>query len=234
MSVDEAEYCSFMSVAAYDFFEQKNYHFAYLAYHILFMYQIYVRLWQLAKIQPDRVIDALSLAHYDKKDAKPYGTDLRQVVINAASPMTFKIFKIEERVFVKILTLLECEDYAPYKKVVDFRNELAHPNGTLPLKDELNYEARLDILFSLMKDMHINSANTLEAYLRTMLSGQNYRVPYAETEIINDVDQLFVSQVMASPYDCTIISSHFRASMKKVDRIAFAHLGELAAENESE
>ena len=123
-----------MHEAFMNFYEQENYHFAYLAAHILLMYQIYLRLWQLSRIEPVRVIDALTLSHFDEKDRPNGMKTLKDIVAGARSPMAFKIFKIEERVFVKILTMLEAEDYGPFKKAVDFRNILAHANGNLVLR----------------------------------------------------------------------------------------------------
>jgi len=203
---DESEYCAFMTEAYNNFSEQGNYHFAYLAAHILLVYQIYLRLWQLAMIKPSRVIDALSMAHYDSKDGKPHGATLTEIVKNARSPMTFKIFKIEERIFVKILTLLDNVDYTPFKKAVDFRNTLAHPSGQLALNDVLEFEKKLDSLQELMEITHRATKLILRDYLVDGMKRSRYARPYIQEEVERDIEQSFVSPLMMSAYDCALVS----------------------------
>ena len=203
---DEADYCAFMAEAYYSFSEQGNYHFAYLAAHILMVYQIYLSLWQLAATKPNRVIDALSIAHYDSKDGKPHGGTLAEVVKNARSPMTFKIFKIEERVFVKVLTLLDDIDYAPFKKAIDFRNTLAHPSGQLALHNDVEFEKNLDNLRDLMKVTHKAARPILRDYIVNSMRQSKYARPYVREEVERDVEQLFVAPLMMSAYDCALVS----------------------------
>lgn len=211
---DEYEYCTFMTETYNNFSEQGNYHFAYLAAHILLVYQIYLRLWQLAMIKPNRVIDALSMAHYDSRDGKPHGATLSEIVKNARSPMTFKIFKIEERVFVKILTLLDDIDYSPFKKAVDFRNMLAHPSGQLTLNDAVEFEKKLADLSDLMEITHDATKIILRDYIVNTMKQGGYVQPYVREEIERDIEQLFVSPLMMSAYDCALVSAAMGSDTK--------------------
>jgi hypothetical protein len=203
-----------MYEAFQSFYEQDNYHFAYLAAHILLMYQIYLRLWQLAKINPSRVIDALSMAHYDKKDGKPHGETLQQIVSNARSPMTFKVFRIDERVFVKTLTLLDCADYTPFKKAIDFRNTLAHPNALLSLRTEDDFDEKIQVLESLMKVTHSAATSYLTIHITNTMKKNRYSRPYESEEINNDVEQLLISPLMLSATDCALVSNKLQANLK--------------------
>jgi hypothetical protein len=218
-TVDEANYCVYMHEAFVDFYDQENYHFAYLAAHILLMYQIYLRLWQLSRVEPNRVIDVLTLAHFDKNDLPSGMKSLKDIVDGATSPMAFKIFKIEERVFVKILTLLESEDYGPYKKAVDFRNLLAHANGALVFHDAESFEVKINELIELFRNVHISSKLFLSEYISNGIKERRYSRPYVPEEIELDIDQLFISQLMLTPYDCFEISEIY-PSITRVDRIA--------------
>lgn len=207
-TTEEADYCLFMYETYIKLYEDGNYHFSYLAAHVLMMYQIYLRLWQLSKTDPGRVTDALVLAHYDSNDGKPYGSSLKEIVENARSPMVFNIFKIDERVLVKILTLLECNDPRPFKYAIDFRNKLAHASGSLMFEDELMYEEKILNLNNLMKIIHSASANELASYVLDTIKDRQYVKPYIVGEIEVDIEQLIVSPLMLSSYDCYLIKDY--------------------------
>jgi hypothetical protein len=228
-TVDEAEYCEFMLAAHLSFYEQENYHFSYLASHILMMYQIYLKLWQLSRVSPDRVIDTLTLAHFDKDDARPLGNNLRNIVENARSPMAFKIFKIEERVFVKVLTLLDCENYTPFKKAIDFRNILAHSSGLLTLRDAVSFEDKLAEIKALMYTIHKSSAAYLAEYFIYIISNRKYARPYREVEVHDDIEQLLISSFMLTPSDCEHISENL-STKTKLDRMIKTYLKQKAVE----
>lgn len=218
-----------MHDAYLNFYEHDNFHFAYLAAHILLMYQIYLRLWQLSRIEPSRVIDVLTLAHFDEKDAPSGAKSLKEIVKNADSPMSFKIFKIEERVFVKILTLLEAEDYRPFKKAVDFRNALAHASGNLAFRDVETFEEKIEELKSLFETIHASSTVFLSNYIHTEVKKRQFSLPYIKEEVELDLDQLYVSQLMLSPQDCRKISSIY-PSKNKLDVICREYFGGRAEE----
>jgi hypothetical protein len=182
-TVDEAEYCEFMLAAHLSFYEQENYHFSYLASHILMMYQIYLKLWQLSRVSPDRVV----------------------------------------------LTLLDCENYTPFKKAIDFRNILAHSSGLLTLRDAVSFEDKLAEIKALMYTIHKSSAAYLAEYFIYIISNRKYARPYREVEVHDDIEQLLISSFMLTPSDCEHISENL-STKTKLDRMIKTYLKQKAVE----
>ena len=117
----EQEYIEFL----WDAFETNHthgkYQFAFLAYHMLTMSFVYFNIWQIKQTTPKDF--AMGLIGF--------GKDIEKSLLDATSPFVFST--VNERSILRFLKLIACDNgkIGTYAKLVDDRNESAHPNGNI-------------------------------------------------------------------------------------------------------
>lgn len=119
----DREYISFLWNSFESNYVNKNYQFAYIAYHMLFMSFLYFKIWQL------KVIKNFSFTYIGL-------TPDEEKALCGSSPFAF--CRIKERSILKYFRLLNCSnsDIGKYQKLIDIRNDLVHSNGNIYFKDE--------------------------------------------------------------------------------------------------
>ena len=135
----EQEYIEFL----WDAFETNHthgkYQFAFLAYHMLTMSFVYFNIWQIKQTTPKDF--AMGLIGF--------GKDIEKSLLDATSPSVFST--VNERSILRFLKLIACDNGSKigiYAKLVDDRNEFAHPNGNI----FYSIEAALDIKITARDD----------------------------------------------------------------------------------
>ena len=94
---------------------------AFLAYHMLTMSFVYFNIWQIKQTAPKEF--AMGLIGF--------GKDIEKNLLDATSPFVFSA--VNERSILRFLKLIACDNskIGTYAKLVDDRNESAHPNGNI-------------------------------------------------------------------------------------------------------
>lgn len=128
----ELEYIGFLWNGFESNYENKNYQFAMLPYHMLYMSFVYFSVWQI-KIMRSR----------DFENAAIFVPQKERNILLATSPFTFSI--VNERSIFRFLKLIGCEDQhtGNFAKLVDERNELAHSNGLISCRDQSTADKRV-------------------------------------------------------------------------------------------
>src|SRR5664280_2025210 len=127
----EQEYIEFLWDAFDTNYTHGKYQFAFLAYHKLTMSFVYFNIWQIKQTEPGDF----------EKGLIGFGKDIEKSVLGATSPFVFST--VNERTMLRFLKLIACDNskIGTYAKLVDDRNETAHPNGNI----FYNSAAALDI-----------------------------------------------------------------------------------------
>jgi len=127
----EQEYIQFLWAAFETNHTHGKYQFAFLAYHMLTMSFVYFNIWQIKQTTPKDF--AMGLIGF--------GKDIEKSLLDATSPFVFGT--VNERSILRFLKLIGCDNakIGTYVKLVDDRNESAHPNGYI----FYSTEAALDI-----------------------------------------------------------------------------------------
>src|ERR1700733_14823473 len=127
----EQEYIEFLWDAFETNYTHGKYQFAFLAYHMLTMSFVYFNIWQIKQAAPDEFGMGLI----------GFGKDVEKSLLEATSPFAFS--SVNERTMLRFLKLIACDNskIGTYAKLVDDRNESAHPNGNI----FYSTEAALDI-----------------------------------------------------------------------------------------
>ena len=173
----EQEYIEFL----WDAFETNHthgkYQFAFLAYHMLTMSFVYFNIWQIKQTTPKDF--AMGLIGF--------GKDIEKSLLEATSPFVFST--VNERSILRFLKLIACDNgkIGTYAKLVDDRNETAHPNGNIFFSTQAALDDKITEVLRVVAEIQAHSKPVIEHCFREFLL-QNHD---ADTrEYADDADQI--------------------------------------------
>ena len=158
-SPKEQEYVAFL----WDTFETNythgNYQFAFLAYHMLVMSFVYFNIWQIKKTEPKNFEMSLIGS----------GKDVEKNLIAATSPFVFSV--VNERTILRFLKLISCDDgkIGTYAKLVDKRNQTAHPNGNIFFSTQGALDIEITESLRVVEEIQTHSKPVIELCYREFL-----------------------------------------------------------------
>ena len=148
----EQEYIEFL----WDAFETNHthgkYQFAFLAYHRLTMSFVYFNIWQIRQTEPKDF--AMGLIGF--------GKDIEKSLLEASSPFVFST--VNERSILRFLKLIACDNgkIGTYAKLVDDRNESAHPNGNIFYSTEAALNIKITEILRVVAEIQAHSKPVIE------------------------------------------------------------------------
>lgn len=172
----EQEYIAFL----WDAFEANHthgkYQFAFLAYHMLTMSFVYFNIWQIKQTRPADFEKGLIGFARDEKN-----------LLAATSPFSFSV--VPERTMLRFLKLIACDNgkIGTYAKLVDDRNESAHPNGNIFFSTEAALDIKITEILRVVDEIQTHSKPVIEHCYREFLL-QNHDPD--EREYADSVDQI--------------------------------------------
>ena len=130
---NEQEYVEFLWDAFETNYTHGKYQFAFLAYHMLAMSFVYFNIWQIKQTE---------LADFEK-GLIGFGKDIEKNLLGATSPFVFST--VNERTMLRFLKLIACDNakIGTYAKLVDDRNETAHPNGNIFFRTQVALDIKI-------------------------------------------------------------------------------------------
>jgi hypothetical protein len=155
----EQEYIEFL----WDAFETNHthgkYQFAFLAYHMLTMSFIYFNIWQIKQTEPKDF--AMGLIGF--------GKDVEKSLLEANSPFVFST--VNERSILRFLKLIACDNgkIGTYAKLVDDRNETAHPNGNIFYSTEAALDVKITEILRVVEEIQNHSKPVISHCYREFL-----------------------------------------------------------------
>jgi len=155
----EQEYIEFL----WDAFETNHthgkYQFAFLAYHMLTMSFVYFNIWQIKQTTPKDF--AMGLIGF--------GKDIEKSLLEATSPFVFST--VNERSILRFLKLIACDNgkIGTYAKLVDDRNESAHPNGNIFYSTEAALDIKITEILRVVAEIQTHSKPVIEHCYREFL-----------------------------------------------------------------
>ncbi len=154
----EQEYIEFL----WDTFEMNysngRYQFAFLAYHMLTMSFVYFNIWQIKRAEP---LDF-------EKGLIGFGRD-EKALVEATSPFVFSI--VPERTVLRFLKLIACDNgkIGTYAKLVDDRNDSAHPNGNIYFSTQAALDIKVTEILRVADEIQTHSRPVIERCYRDFL-----------------------------------------------------------------
>jgi hypothetical protein len=176
-SEKEEEYIKFLWDAFESNYENKKYQFAFLAYHMLTMSFVYFNIWQIKKTAPDDFAKVLI----------GFGKDIEKELMEATSPFVFSV--VNERSMLRFLKLIACDNgkIGTYAKLVDDRNETAHPNGNIFFNSQAALDAKITEILRVADEIQTYSAPIIQrCYSRFLVENNDPN----DREYAEDTDQI--------------------------------------------
>ena len=143
----EQEYIEFL----WDAFETNHthgkYQFAFLAYHMLTMSFVYFNIWQIKQTEPKDFAMSLS----------GFGRDIEKSLLDATSPFVYST--VNERTMLRFLKLIACDNskIGTYAKLVDDRNDSAHPNGNIFFSTQVALDIKITEILRVVDEIQTHS-----------------------------------------------------------------------------
>jgi hypothetical protein len=156
-SAGEGEYIRFVWEAFESNYVAGKYQFAILAFHMLYMSYVYFSVWQIKQAKPEAFTHAVLFQQKEKE------------LLTASSPFTFS--EVNERSIFKFLRLAGCENQhiGKFQKLVDQRNEIAHPNGNIFFSDQATADQRIEEVMQQIRGIQAHMSSVLRACLLQFL-----------------------------------------------------------------
>ena len=173
----EQEYIEFLWDAFETNYTHGKYQFAFLAYHMLTMSFIYFNIWQIKQIEPDNFRMGLI----------GFGKDVEKILLEATSPFVYS--KVNERTMLRFLKLIACDNdkIGVYGKLVDDRNESAHPNGNIFYSEQSALDSKIREVLRVAAEIQAHSKPIVErCYSRFLIENHDPD----EREYPDNVDQI--------------------------------------------
>jgi hypothetical protein len=147
----EQEYIKFLWDAFETNYTHKKYQFAFLAYHMLTMSFVYFNVWQIKQARPLDFEKGLIGFARDEK-----------ALLDATSPFVFST--VNERTILRFLKLIECNngEIGIYAKLVDDRNETAHPNGNIFFSTQAALDTKITEILRVVDEIQTHSKCIIE------------------------------------------------------------------------
>lgn len=145
-SPKEQEYIEFLWEAFETNYTHGKYQFAFLAYHMLTMSFVYFNIWQIKQARPgDFEMGLIGFAKNEK------------ALLEATSPFVFST--VNERTMLRFLKLIACDNgkIGTYAKLVDDRNDTAHPNGNIFFSTQAGLDTKIVEILHVVDDIQTHS-----------------------------------------------------------------------------
>lgn len=158
-SRSEQDYIAFLWDAFETNYTHAKYQFAFLAYHMLTMSFVFFNIWQIRQTEPKDF--AMGLIGF--------GKDIERNLLEATSPFVFST--VPERSILRFLKLIACDNgkIGTYAKLVDDRNESAHPNGNIFYSTEAALDVKITEILRVVAEIQRHSKPVIERCYREFL-----------------------------------------------------------------
>jgi hypothetical protein len=158
-SPKEQEYIGYLWDAFETNYAHGKYQFAFLAYHMLTMSFVYFNIWQIRQARPDDF----------GKGLIGFGKEIEKNLLEATSPFVFST--VNERSILRFLKLIGCDNgkIGTYAKLVDDRNETAHPNGNIFFSTQPALDAKITEILRVADEIQTHSRPVIEHAYREFL-----------------------------------------------------------------
>lgn len=155
----EQEYIKFLWDTFQMNYTHGKYQFAFLAYHMLMMSFVYFNIWQIKQAMPKGFAAGLI----------GFGKDVEKNLLEATSPFVFST--VNERSILRFLKLIDCDNskIGTYAKLVDDRNDSAHPNGNIFYNSQPALDVKITGILRVVDEIQSHSKPVIEHCYREFL-----------------------------------------------------------------
>jgi len=200
----EQEYIAFLWDAFETNYTHGKHQFAFLAYHMLTMSFVYFNIWQNKQTEPKDF--AMGLIGF--------GKDIEKSLLEATSPFVFST--VNERSILRFLKLIACDNskIGTYAKLVDDRNETAHPNGNIFFSEQSALDLKIIEILRVVDEIQTHSEPIIERCYHQFLM-ENYDPDDREYFDAGDqIREVLIHRNYLSQKDIEICLAHDLTSLR--------------------
>ena len=215
-SPQEQEYIEFLWDAFDTNYTHGKYQFAFLAYHMLTMSSVYFNIWQIRQTRPKDFEMGLI----------GFGRDIEKNLLEATSPFIFST--VNERSILRLLKLIACDNgkIGTYAKLVDDRNDTAHPNGHIFFSTQDALDTKIAEILRVVDEIQGYSRCVIEQAYRAFLLN-NYDPEEREyPDAADQIREVLIHENYLSQKDIEICVGFDLASVQdqpEINRIRMLH-----------
>ena len=212
----EEEYISFLWDAFQSNYENEKYQFAFLAYHMLTMSFVYFNIWQIRQAREEDF----------KKGLIGFTKEIEKNLLEATSPFVFSV--VNERSILRLLKLIACDNgkIGTYAKLVDDRNDTAHPNGNIFFSTPTALSAKITEILRVVDEIQTYSRPVIDQCYRDFLLENHNPDEREYPEAADQLRELLIHKNYLSQKDIEICLSFDLASIAdqpEIDSIRTLH-----------
>ncbi|MBV6452085.1 MAG: hypothetical protein MHPDNHAH_02836 [Anaerolineales bacterium] len=155
----EQEYVNFLWETFVANYESEKYHFAFLAYHMLFMSFVYFEIWQIK----------VNSANDFEKAMVGFNKEMENELMIASTP--FMLWRVNETSVFRFLKLIGMSNstIGQCAKLVRERNDAAHSNGNIYFRDQKTIDQKIDEILNSMDVIQLHSEKVIGAFYENFL-----------------------------------------------------------------
>jgi hypothetical protein len=193
-SPKEQEYIEFLWDAFETNYTHGKYQFAFLAYHMLTMSFVYFNIWQIKQTEPKDFAKGLI----------GFGRDTEKSLLEATSPFVFST--VNERSILRFLKLIACDNakIGTYVKLVDDRNDTAHPNGNIFFSTQAALHAKITEILRVVEEIQGHSKPVIEHCYREFLLQSSDPEERAYPDPVDQIREILIHENYLSQRDIEI------------------------------
>ena len=202
---DEQNYIEFLWSSFESNYESEKYQFAFLCYHLLFMSSIYFKILQIKKIQP---------ANF-KKVLIGTNKNIEKTFLNATSAFTFS--EMKERSIFRFFKLIGCSDseIGRFSKLVDDRNDVAHPNGNVFYKEQEILDRKITEINSSLNIIQLKFNKLILKQFKKFLLDYNNSDNWEITDFTEQINKMLIQRNHFSKQDFDMCLNYDVFELKK-------------------
>ncbi len=116
-----------------------------------------------------------------------FGKDIEKSLLGATSPFVFS--SVNERTMLRFLKLIACDNgkIGTYAKLVDDRNDSAHPNGNIFFSTQAALDTKITEILRVVNEIQMHSAPIIQRCYSRFLAESN---DSDDREYADDADQI--------------------------------------------
>ena len=133
-----------------------------------------------------------------------FGKDIEKSLLDATSPFVFST--VNERSILRFLKLIACDNgkIGTYAKLVDDRNESAHPNGNIFYSTQAALDAKITEILRVVEEIQTHSKSVIEHCYQNFLLENNDADDREYADATDQIREVLIHQHYLSQKDIEI------------------------------
>ncbi len=191
-------------------FEKEQYQFSYFGIHLIFMTYIYSTVWKIGQFHKANYEHSLLFA-------RPYnGSDVNLKEIKSI----FEYSQLPEKDIFEFFALIGLDNgyIKSTKKLIDYRNEMAHATGKFQISSTNDYDDAIKEIINVSAKIHENLSLTIrEWYKEELLKYAKNELSEQYSSSLDYINNIFLNRLSFSQKELLVCKEFGLSKLKNRD-----------------